>query len=826
MHSKFHLQRADRVFAVNLLLEKKFGSRGTYTFASMLAGIHTALGLLFLLLTSAFAQNLEPSNRTSPVRLVSDLEGQILNFTSEEKRGGSDPSASVCGPSFCFDKQTANCFQKMPANVCMKAIYMCVKYILAGDMEPEEFCGKERANGNSDAIEALAAPKTGREEKNDRHASSPERLGAEPTDLWPSALWGAFLISFLLLIVIRHFIHEPKKEITPLRMPLLICACTAMAYSEPELVGCEGNGTAHVKMPGKMRPDFLIQKRIQKDNQFAVAADYASKMAAISQVTHWFEGKQKFDFAETEKRSSEFIKQEMNACSEELKIRRRTRLRNLYEAEAKAYEAELASLGLAVQCFGVGVWDTGTVLEVEIGHAWCLNAPRHGDAMHLPSWFKIGLLYLGKGFLLGAMPTCFGGECEALVAVKDGRVIQKANVVTFVVVIFMSLFLGIVTVTMILTVMIVIMIARQFLTMTMTMLMERMHCDKLREAQALAAPGLCGAVAAGRQRRRLRALPFGISVVGTGSAAPDTVVSNDDLAEIVETSDEWISQRTGIRRRHVLAPDESLASLSAKAATRALEAAKMSAEDIELVIHATSTPDDLFGTGPKVASMLGADKAVAFDLTAACSGFVFALTTAAQYVRSGAYKSAVVIGADCLSRWVDWSDRNTCVLFGDGAGAVVITATDVEKDALIGFHMGSDGNGSCHLGLLAETDGVSLGSGKEGGTGTYQKVGMNGKEVFRFATSRAPETLSRLMEKHNISGEEVDWLLLHQANRRIMDSAARRLKLPKEKILCNLDEYGNTSAASIPLALDEDGNRRDWGPTWGLRLGMGRPLTP
>ncbi|CAE7590601.1 fabH [Symbiodinium sp. CCMP2592] len=437
-------------------------------------------------------------------------------------------------------------------------------------------------------------------------------------------------------------------------------------------------------------PDFLIQKRIQKDNQFAVAADYASKMAAISQVTHWFEGKQKFDFAETEKRSSEFIKQEMNSCSEELKIRRRTRLRNLYEA-------------------------------------------------------------------------------EALVAVKDGRAIQKAQAVAA----------------------------------PRASARGRGNGGARSGAPWVGLSGLCGAVAVGRQRRRLRALPFGISVVGTGSAAPETVVSNDDLAEIVETSDEWISQRTGIRRRHVLAPDESLASLSAKAASRALEAAKMSPEDVDLVIHATSTPDDLFGTGPQVASMLGADNAVAFDLTAACSGFVFALTTAAQYVRSGSFKSAVVIGADCLSRWVDWSDRNTCVLFGDGAGAMVITATDAEKDALLGFRMGSDGNGACHLGLNAEADGVSLGAGKEGGDGRYRKVTMNGKEVFRFATSRAPETLSKLMEQHNISGEEVDWLLLHQANRRIMDSAARRLKLPKEKILCNLDEYGNTSAASIPLALDE-----------------------
>ncbi|CAE7870703.1 fabH [Symbiodinium microadriaticum] len=491
------------------------------------------------------------------------------------------------------------------------------------------------------------------------------------------------------------------------------------------------------------RPDFLIQKRIQKDNKFAVAEDYASKMAAISQVTHWFEGKQKFDFAETEKRSSEFIKQEMNSCNEELKIRRRTRLRNLYEAEAKAYEAELASLGLAVQ----RLRDMLSALDVS-------------------PWLRIFSEDDGRPPMVDVPRLT---SLDALIAVKDGRVIQKAQAVA----------------------------------PPRASARGSGNGGARSSAPWVGLSGLCGAVAVGRQRRRLRALPFGISVVGTGSAAPETVVSNDDLAEIVETSDEWISQRTGIRRRHVLAPDESLASLSTKAASRALEAAKMSPEDVDLVIHATSTPDDLFGSGPQVASMLGADNAVAFDLTAACSGFVFALTTAAQYVRSGSFKSAVVIGADCLSRWVDWSDRNTCVLFGDGAGAMVITATDAEKDALLGFRMGSDGNGACHLGLNAEADGVSLGAGKEGGDGRYRKVTMNGKEVFRFATSRAPETLSKLMEEHNISGEEVDWLLLHQANRRIMDSAARRLKLPKEKILCNLDEYGNTSAASIPLALDE-----------------------
>jgi len=308
-----------------------------------------------------------------------------------------------------------------------------------------------------------------------------------------------------------------------------------------------------------------------------------------------------------------------------------------------------------------------------------------------------------------------------------------------------------------------------------------------------------------RQQRHVRVSQkaAGIAILGTGSAAPESVVSNDDLAEIMDTSDEWITQRTGIRRRHVLKPGETLGSLGTLAAKRALESAKMSPEDVELVILATSTPDDIFGTAPQMAAELGATNAVAFDLTAACSGFVFGLITAAQYVRSGTVKSAVVVGADCLSRWVDWSDRGTCVLFGDGAGAVVIQATDADKDALIGFEMGSDGKGSCHLGVKLETESVTLGGGNEGANGSYSKIGMNGKEVFRFATSRVPKVLSSLLERFNVKPEEVDHLLLHQANKRIMDSAAKRLGLDKEKIICNLDEYGNTSAASIPLALDE-----------------------
>lgn len=314
--------------------------------------------------------------------------------------------------------------------------------------------------------------------------------------------------------------------------------------------------------------------------------------------------------------------------------------------------------------------------------------------------------------------------------------------------------------------------------------------------------------AATRSRRiargatRLQAA-FGMRIVGTGSCAPDTVVSNDDLSEIVETNDEWISQRTGIRNRHVLKPDETLGSISVTAAQKALDKAGVSAADVDLVVLATSTPDDLFGSATAIAAGVGAENAVAFDLTAACSGFLFALVTASQYIRTGAASKVIVVGADALSRWVDWSDRNTCVLFGDGAGAVVLEATDPEHDSLIGFEMGSDGKGRGSLWLDSDNKAVNLGGGKDGATGKYGFLGMNGKDVFRFATSRVPDVLGRLLAKHEVAPEQVDWLLLHQANRRIMDSAAKKLKLPLDKVLCNLDEYGNTSAASIPLALDE-----------------------
>lgn len=300
--------------------------------------------------------------------------------------------------------------------------------------------------------------------------------------------------------------------------------------------------------------------------------------------------------------------------------------------------------------------------------------------------------------------------------------------------------------------------------------------------------------AAGRGTRQAR-------LIGIGSCAPDSRVSNAELEQIVETSDEWISKRTGIRARHLLRPDEGLAGMASKAAARALENAGIDASEVELVILATSSPDDLFGDAACVARSIGATGAVAFDLTAACSGFLFGVNTAAQFLHTGAYKTAVVVGADALSRWVDWTDRNTCVLFGDGAGAVVVQATDGEPGVL-GFEMHSNGAGRDDLNLGYSGEPRQLATITSVTRGSYQPISMVGKEVYKFATSKVPEVLQEALDNAGVTVEEVDWLLLHQANIRIMETVAKKLGLPLEKVISNLDEYGNTSAGSIPLALD------------------------
>jgi 3-oxoacyl-[acyl-carrier-protein] synthase-3 len=294
----------------------------------------------------------------------------------------------------------------------------------------------------------------------------------------------------------------------------------------------------------------------------------------------------------------------------------------------------------------------------------------------------------------------------------------------------------------------------------------------------------------------------GVAITGCGSATPEQFLSNEELSQIVETSDEWIKSRTGIGKRHLADQSVSLSQLAAQAAIKALEMAQVSPRDIDLILLATSTPDDLFGSAAQVQSQIGANRAIAFDLTAACSGFLVGLVTATQFIRTGTYRNVLVIGADVLSRWLDWNDRATCVLFGDGAGAVLCQANDT-KDNILGFELHSDGSQNGSLNLAYEGEELPLKEGVSVQKGTYKPLRMNGREVYRFAVAKVPEVIEKALYRANLTTSDIDWLVLHQANQRIMDAVSERLKLPPEKVISNLSEYGNTSAASIPLALDE-----------------------
>jgi len=295
----------------------------------------------------------------------------------------------------------------------------------------------------------------------------------------------------------------------------------------------------------------------------------------------------------------------------------------------------------------------------------------------------------------------------------------------------------------------------------------------------------------------------GVSVVGSGRALPSTSVSNDALRALVDTSDDWIRSRTGIAARRLAGPGETVTSLAAQAAQAALCHASWEADQLDLIVLATSSPDDLFGTAPRVQAALGARQAVAFDLTAACSGFLFGLVTAAQYIRTGSVRRALVIGADQLSRWVDWTDRSTCVLFGDGAGAVALEACAREEDDLLAFRLRSDGSRNACL-TLAQRDSLREPRGgfttQEGG---FQPIVMNGQEVYKFAVREVPLVLAEVLRAAGLEADQMDWLLLHQANQRILDAVADRFSVPPERVLSNLEFYGNTSAATIPLMLDE-----------------------
>ncbi|KAL2607250.1 hypothetical protein AAZV13_09G231900 [Glycine max] len=300
-----------------------------------------------------------------------------------------------------------------------------------------------------------------------------------------------------------------------------------------------------------------------------------------------------------------------------------------------------------------------------------------------------------------------------------------------------------------------------------------------------------------------RLVSKGCKLVGCGSAVPALQISNDDLSKMVDTNDEWISVRTGIRRRRVLSGKDNLTSLAVEAARKALEMAKVDPDDLDLILMCTSTPEDLFGSAPQIQKQLGCKtNPLSYDITAACSGFVLGLISAACHIR--------VIGADALSRYVDWTDRGTCILFGDAAGAVLVQACNSEEDGLFGFDLHSDGSGQRHLNASIKENESNNALDSNGSVvgfppkqSSYSCIQMNGKEVFRFAVRCVPQSIESALQKAGLPASSIDWLLLHQANQRIIDAVATRLELPSERVISNLANYGNTSAASIPLALDE-----------------------
>ncbi|MCD8371622.1 MAG: ketoacyl-ACP synthase III [Clostridiales bacterium] len=285
-------------------------------------------------------------------------------------------------------------------------------------------------------------------------------------------------------------------------------------------------------------------------------------------------------------------------------------------------------------------------------------------------------------------------------------------------------------------------------------------------------------------------------VLGTGSYVPEQIVTNDDLAKLVDTSDEWIVSRTGIHERRI-AMDEGTSMMAAEAGRRALEDAGIAAEELDVIVLATTTPDNLPPSGAcEVQAMLGAVHAVAFDIAAACTGFEFALSVVQAFVKTGVYRTGLVIGAECLSKIVDWTDRSTCVLFGDGAGAAVVRA---DESGVIHSVLGSDGTKGPVLTCTARSTGNFL-NGREPKLGY---VYMDGQEVFRFAVKKVPECIRQVLDESNTDISEIKYFVLHQANLRICESVAKRLHVSMDRVPMNIGAYGNTSGATVPILLDE-----------------------
>jgi 3-oxoacyl-[acyl-carrier-protein] synthase-3 len=313
-------------------------------------------------------------------------------------------------------------------------------------------------------------------------------------------------------------------------------------------------------------------------------------------------------------------------------------------------------------------------------------------------------------------------------------------------------------------------------------------------------------------------------ILGIGSFAPERVLTNRDLERMVETSDEWITTRTGIRERRIAHPEERTSDLACKAAARALADAEVEPGELDLVIVATVTSDQLFpATSNVVQDQLGASRAAAFDLSAGCSGFIYGLATGAQFIQSGLYRRVLVVGAERLSRITNWRDRTTCVLFGDGAGAAVLGPVG-ERDGFLSFDLGSDGSGAELLAVDPGGWGHALTTGAD--TELVHSIRMAGQEVFKFAVKVLEDSTRRSLERAGLSVEDLDLLIPHQANNRIIDAAAKRLGLDESHVFSNVERYGNTSAASIPLALVEarDAGRIHPGDTLGL-VGFGAGLS-
>jgi 3-oxoacyl-[acyl-carrier-protein] synthase-3 len=282
-------------------------------------------------------------------------------------------------------------------------------------------------------------------------------------------------------------------------------------------------------------------------------------------------------------------------------------------------------------------------------------------------------------------------------------------------------------------------------------------------------------------------------LLGVGSSLPRREVTNAELAETVDTSDEWIVERTGIRSRFIAGEDETTASLAHEAAVKALDHAGVEASEIGLIVLATATPDQTFPScATKVQARLGIPDCIAFDVHAVCTGFLYALSVADSMLRSGSADKALVIGAETFSRLLDWEDRGTCVLFGDGAGAIVLSAEETEDRGILATKLHADGR---HNDLLFV-------DGGPGTTGTVGKLRMKGREVFRHAVVNLAAVMGEVLEAAGHSADEVDWVVPHQANARILDATARKLGLPPEKVIVTVDRHANTSAASVPLALD------------------------